>query len=431
MAEVGTSRQISHIPESGEEKVEVAALDPFASVPSGKHHMWWLLLLAIACIAGVMVSENFNSQVDSFFPESLPNPSTYNRKPSGYSGLMELTEKLGMKTSKWQLPYRYLKKKNASGTLILVAPQETPSSSEVNQIADWIKQGNNLIYLDYFSYRTGKAMTEKFDVEPFDSVPLTDKILPLDPKLAEAAFVKDLVVSGDVRLNGGVALVADSHGALLSEIKYGKGRILIGSVPTMASNRRLQERDQWGNFQFLANWLRANGGEVMFDEKSHGFSSQTNILVFMAKSPVGLLIFQLLVIALVALISLNQRFGAPIPVSTRRKISNLEFIDGLAATYRRARARDTVWGMIFHSFKAKLCKKLQVAPHEGYDKLAEEWALSTGQSKAECEAFLTRAQASLDHGKMSQDELVELVSTCDRLNSQSKTLATTGAVKGA
>lgn len=429
--EVGTSRQISHIPEPDSQKVDVAPIDPFASIPSAKHHLWWLVVLAIACLAGVMVSEKWNSQVDSFFPESLPNPSTYNRKPSGYSGLKELTKKLGISTSTWELPYRYLKKNNVSGTLVLVAPQETPSQSEVNQIADWVKSGNHLIYLDYFSYRTGKAMTDKFDIEPFDSVALTDKALPFDAKPPESAFVKELILSGDVRLNGGLPLVSDNHGAFLSEIKYGKGRVLVGSVPTLAANRRLQEQDQWGNFQFLANWLRANGGPVLFDEKSHGFSTQTNILVFMAKSPVGLLVFQLVLITIVALISLNQRFGAPIIVSSRRKISNLEFIDGLAMTYRRARARDTVWGMIFHSFKAKLCKKLQVAPHEGYDKLASEWALATGQNKSECEAFLMRAQAALERGKMSQEELVELVSTCDKLNSQSKSLATTGTVRGA
>lgn len=121
----------------------------------------------------------------------------------------------------------------------------------------------------------------------------------------------------------------------------------------------------------------------------------------------------------VALLSLNQRFGPVKRVSNPRRISNLEFIDGMAQTYRKAKASDTAWSILFVSFKTRLCKALGAAPETPTEDLANSWAEITGLSPKECTEFLNRAiKAESTH--ITNEELLELVASCDRLSDQSK-----------
>jgi hypothetical protein len=128
---------------------------------------------------------------------------------------------------------------------------------------------------------------------------------------------------------------------------------------------------------------------------------------------------------------LNQRFGPLVPVASPRKISNLEFINGLATSYQRARARDTAWAMIYQPFKARLCKLLGVAPHESPEKLAQAWAEASGKDRNKCEEFLRKAQAAMEKRHLEEKELSELVATCDELSAGARQLQSHGKILGA
>jgi hypothetical protein len=170
---------------------------------------------------------------------------------------------------------------------------------------------------------------------------------------------------------------------------------------------------------------------IYFDEKCHGFTSGANAFMFILHSPVGYVLLQLLIIVLVAFVSLNQRFGRAVPVSTARKISNLEFINGLANTYERAKARDAAWALIFTPFKAKLCKVLGVAPDEDMDNLAAAWAEAAGKPDRDYRLFLERAQLALRAGKIDENELVKLIGECDSLAAGQKELHSYSKALGA
>jgi hypothetical protein len=389
-----------------------------------QHHMWWLGALIAVSVFGVLVGTAFRDTLTTFIPETMPNLSTYNKKASGYSALFELAEKLKLDVHRWQAPYRMLAADKVTGTLVVLSPWDTPSPSEAEMLQRWVEDGNDLIFLDDFSLGSTRTMSKLAGISPRTTrVAKTFSAKP-EPTLHESAFVSQVKVLTDARVDGGNAVASDQEGAILTTARIGTGRCLFGTVPDMCSNENVADPEYKGNYQLMLNWLSSSKKPIYFDEKCHGYSSGNNVFFFILRSPVGFVLLQLIILLAVAFLSLNQRFGPPIVVSTARKISNLEFINGLATSYQRARARDTAWAMIYAPFKARLCKALGIAPHESAEVLAEAWAEESGQNGAECREFLVHAQKALDKGHIDDNELTKLVQACDRLGrDQKKALA--------
>lgn len=456
------------------------------------------LVKALVCMlvaAGVAssFSSNFEEELSRYVPETMTDTSSYNKKPSGYAGCFELSERLKNSTKRWQRPYRELKD---PGTLVVVSPSAFLQEFEIEQILKWVEKGNRLVYMDFFTFRiTGKSLLDRLKLKAIESTALTDSKIPTEPA-AICQYADHLNVSAETRLVAGdgsslsgdkakakdtdgktkdsqnseknatgdgsqdkdqaaakkdskkwssppeghgeydtsiygqskkkapqepsqQVLAADPNGALLVEVAYGKGRCLVATTPNLCCNRRIADPDSKGNFQLLANTLKDSPGTVFFDEKCHGYSSTPSIFAYLLRGPLGLVVAQILLLFAAAWISLNQRFGPVKRVSTPRRISNLEFIDGMAHTYRKARASDTAWSILFTSFRTRLCKALGATPETATEDLARSWADITGLNPKQCEDFLKRAtEAESKH--ISNEELLELVASCDRLSEHSK-----------
>lgn len=395
---------------------------------NGWHQIWWQLsIFVLVCTVAVYASISFDGEMSKYLPESNTFTSTFNSKPSGYSGLFQLLGKVGINCRHWQFPYRRLGE--VKGTLVLVGPNESLQDFEIDQLLSWVAQGNKLVYLDRFTYSVGRHILTKLGLDAHDSPSLSEQRLAVTGERSEFTYVPSLVVSGETRLDGGAPLLQDRSGILLTEVKHGEGQILMGAVPALGSNKHLGSPDHWPNFQFLANWLSTTDGDVFFDEICHGYSQATNVFVYLGRGPVGLIFLQVVVILLVALTSSAQRFGSTQAVISTRKISNMEFINGLANTFRRAKAADLVWDFISHAFRAKLCKALGVSSHEGADKLVAAWSQATGAKEADLESHLSSSTAALEKGNLTDEELVALVTACDKISEQSKELFATGRGK--
>lgn len=392
---------------------------------------WLVLVLLLICIPAVLVSRQFSTTFNQILPETLPFPSTYNDKASGYSALYELCSKAGVKASRWEAPYRQLLSNRTKGTLVIVLPWESLSRGDFEQILKWVKQGNDLIYFDYLTYRTGNELLAQLKMYSSPHKAVKDALYTASPSSPETANASTLRVTADVVISGGNGVVGPDQRSFLTWTKYGDGRVLIGAVPEFCANKYVADPNYKNNFQFMMNWLDAGAKPVWFDEKCHGYSSGSNVWFFVLRSPVGFVILQLLFVILVALISLNQRFGQPVLVSNQRKISNLEFIDGLASTYQRARAKDTAWAMIFHPLKARLCRMLGVAPDAPVEQLATAWSESSGKSENAIRGFLDRAEIALEERALSDRELSDLITTADKLTADSRELQIARKVMGA
>lgn len=390
-----------------------------------RHHIWWLALLPLLCLAAVVVKDSFQASLDVLVPEIVPSPSTHNKRASGYAGMYQLGEKLGIKVHRFEKPYHHLP--DMHGTLLIIGPWLPPSKAESKILLQWLDDGNNLVLLDDFATESSKTLLAGLGASFDQSRTREEETLAIAPNIPESAFVHEIKApcEGDLRSisNDEHSYVAkNSRGTALMQIKIGKGRCLIGTVPLMCSNQYLSDPAAKGNFQFLANWLASSPQPIYFDEKCHGFVSEDNALTYLLKNKVGFICMQLVLIVLVAILSLNQRFGQALPQKAGRKISNLEFIDGLAFALSRARARDAALFMLFQPFKARLCKTLGVAPHESASCLATAWAEAAGQPEADLRTFLEQAQAALDRRRLSDEELKLLVRKFDDLSAKSASL---------
>lgn len=383
-----------------------------------KRLIWQLPLLAVVLYFGSLVQTKLDERMDNVIPETVAFCSTKNKKPSGYSALYELFQKVKLEPKQWIEPYRELTQQR--GILLVVSPSYPLREFECDQILSWVAAGNQLVYLDYCMYGAGSRLLERLNLDARVAKAGSDVLTAALPAIPEMANVKRLALSSETRLKGGTVLVQDGQGALLVEAKYGKGRCLVGTLPSFCANRRISDTANWGNFQFMLNWVRSSDGSVLFDERVHGFTASQNVFVHLSRQPLGLMVAQLVLIFVIALASLNQRFGRLHVHHEKRKIASSEFIDGMARTYSKAHAYEAALHILYGSFRQRLCKALSLAPSENAELVAQTWAQSAPVKVDEARAFLREADNLAQQSKIKEEDLVKTMNECDRLYEQSK-----------
>jgi hypothetical protein len=250
-----------------------------------------------------------------------------------------------------------------------------------------------------------------------------------DHEAREFAHVKKFLLSAKTILRGGEAVVkvgsGDRQGALLTEVQVGAGRVLLGTMPALCSNSRLDDERTWDGFQFLLNWFDKSERFVLFDERCHGYSGSQNVFAYLLKSYCGPPFAQAAVILLLAIISAHQRFGEVVRVTHKRPISNLEFVEGLANTYRRSGAALLASTIIIGDFRNRVAKWANVSPHASDQELSD--ALTGGDQKAakiggRISDFFVSHNSLIAKRRMSEQELSVEVETLDRLAEESATI---------
>lgn len=403
--------------ESGSENIMSADLNS-TSGSKTTHRLWWQIgaLLLVSALA-VYTGKGFDDEWSKFAPEPRQMASTYNQNATGLKALYKLAELQGKPVSTWEQPYRQLK--DVRGMLVLIAPLESLQPFQAEQILSWVKNGNDLIYIDDLSFAMTDQFAKRLDVKIKSPKSQTEKatevaIMPTGG-FPELAHVKRLRLASSVRLNGGKPLAEDGAGALLTVVQHGKGRVLLGCCPTILANNTIAKSDFWGNFQLIANWFKTTGGTIYFDEYSHGHTGGTNVFVYLAHGPTGLVVAQLLAILVIGVISESQRFGIARSIEKRRSISNLEFINGLSNAYRRARANPAVMEILFNSFRNRLSRALAVSPHEPLDRLKEAWQQSKFQTSHNLDTLVTQYEEFMTRRSVSDAELKTMLETCDKI----------------
>ena len=224
--------------------------------------------------------------------------------------------------------------------LVIIAPMNHLKSSRQSKYFHGSKKETVSLYLDKFDYKMFRRLLDKLNVEVADGTELIDS--RIESRIASKKCcqnshdVNKLRLSSDNRIKGGEPLLADKSGTLMSELTVGKGKIYLGTIPNLCANRRLADKEYWSNFQLLVNIFRTSSGGVLFDEYCHGYTDAGNVFAFLAARTPGLVFKQMLCILLLLVWSHSKRFGRVKKAETPRKISNLEYINGLANTYRRA-----------------------------------------------------------------------------------------------
>jgi len=404
--------------------------------------------LLLVSFGAVVTGMTVDQQMDNFMPESHTLPSVFNHKPSGTSGVMEIATKAGINCKEWVLPYRQLPLIN--GALVIISPSESLADFESKQILNWVKRGNDLIYIDHFDYKFTRRLLKELEVDATEGTSLVDSKVALTGSKPEFSHVNALTITSDMRLTGAPPLISDTSGILFSSLKHGRGRIIIGTVPSLVSNRRLAVPQDWPNFQFFVNCLRTAHGDVWFDERCHGFSNNANVFVYLMRGATGAVVLQLLLALAIGVISSSQRFGRRELLQDKRKNSNLEFIYGLSNAYKRAKANGASLEIIGTAFRTKLCKALGISPYEPTEPVLEAWRssiLATDKLKEPVSQFLrdydlalgnTGAVTPSEPGQKapqpeqrrnpSDNETKALIVMCDKITEQLKRALTQSMV---
>ncbi len=416
-----------------------------------KGFLWQLTALLVVSIGLVYATVSTDKQLDKIMPEAQSWASSSNFKPSGMSAAFELFEKVfqGERlVKKWQLPYRKLGGQKPPykitddalsdfpqtdgqnhGVLFIVSPDQSLAQFEVDELLAWVEKGNYIVYLDNFMLRTSRRLIDKLgmdvrQLEPAAVNKKTDGQNVLKP-LPIYNHLRQLQLSADHSLKGGQALATVDGACLIAEKNYGKGKLLISSCPNLIVNRQISRTEYWPNFQFITNWLATTDGDIMFDERCHGLSQGVNVFYYFLHGPAGYVTAQILLLIAIAILSANQRFGALAFVNNRRTISNLEHINGLSNTYLRANARQAVIEIIWQNLRLKICKMVQISPHENNEKLIEELKAQGSPQALEMASIADRCEKAVANANLNDDQLRELVASCDKISQSTERRLTT------
>jgi hypothetical protein len=395
-------------------------VDLSAPTAAKSNRLWWQIgALVLVSTLAVFTGSAFDEEWKRVVPEGRQMASMHNKRATGLQGLSKLAESLGLPVAPWEQPYRQLKE---PGTLVLIAPTESLQPFQIEQILLWVNKGNDLIYIDDMTFELSNSVATKLGVTVKSAGRPGAKVEDVDvapnSNVPETAHVEKLRLASATRVAGGTAIAKDAQGAFLTVIKFGKGRVLFGTCPSILANKTIAKKEYWGNFQFISNWFKTTPGTIYFDEYAHGFSGGTNVFAYLAHGPVGAASAQIILILIIAVISESQRFGAARGIETRRQISNLEFINGLSHAYRRAKANTAVLDILFHAFKNKLSRALAVSPHEPVERLNEAWSQSKFQSSHDLGNLLKQYEEFMTRRDVSDSELKTMVETCDKISTE-------------
>ncbi len=434
-----------------------------------KGNVWGLkekfLLLLIVSVIAVIVGQSFEESVGRLMPEYGTFRSVLNKKQSGLSALLAITQQSGIPCQVWSLPYNRLPE--TKGLLYVVEPKLAWTEPEVKSILDWVKQGNQLVYLDAFCHyadvnegKTCRIMRVIEDnillrklgilVEVIDNIAPKDspdahvdyapakakekkelhkQIIVYDHQQPEMSHVQKLVIRPVSKLIGGKPIVGGTRGAYITEVNYGAGKILLGTVATLCVNSRLNRPSNYDNFQFMINCFRTAHGAILFDEHCHGLKGTGNVFVYLNNRVPGLVCAQILLILIMAVLGSMMPFGSLIAIQPIRKISDLAYVSGLSNVYKRAQANLAALEIIVSAWKTKLCRWLGVSPRASNDEimLRAKAVNDTVEQNAgapssawlgKLKDFLADYEQVLTASGMSKARLVYLVKQCDTLEQE-------------
>lgn len=403
-----------------EVKKESAAKTKAPNGGFNKRHLWWQIsaLLAISFFS-VYASGAFDDELAKLVPEKKVLVSTMNKRQSGLSGLLELTNKLGHAPKKWYFPYRQLQE--YKGSLIVIAPLSSLKEYEIKQILKWVRAGNDLLYIDSFRLANSRRLPKILKLKIKTAVKSLEKEeVNVNRSINWLKNVSTVRVTSSSRLVGGVDLAGDKSGSVLLMVQHGKGRVIVGTSPRMFSNDLISDKKNWNNFQLAENIFDSAKKPVYFDERVHGVTGGKNVFLYLSRGPFGLVSLQLILITLLAFLSSAQRFGRAVKMSDARRISNLEFIEGLTNTYRRAKANASVLEILFHSFRVDVSKMLGISSHDKDEVLISAWANSPLVEDIDLRNIIEEYNQVQNEKSISDADLQNMIVTCDKITDSQK-----------
>ena len=339
-----------------------------------------LIILVVATALSVKFSE------DKGEIEYRLNRSIFNKRPSGYAAWHKTITEAEVNIKVWQNNYASLLiKDQKDATMILVSPEFIAggravfTSNDIDKLLNWVRVGNTLIFVDDFRKASSRNFLEKLNLETTQTTKTTDKHDLLDREstvygekkynfnlnyfnITDTLKFKSKTISTSckTRLKEKflTALIEDDLGIALAKRNYGDGTIYISTMPDLAANDMLFEKED--NYQFFTNLALIEGNEVYINEYVHGMIKTDRVIDYYKDTLMSPLSKQIMILLLLLLWSASRRFGRVRPYHDPDRKSSLEYVEAMSNLYKQAGLTGTALIPVYNQFKLALCRELRI-----------------------------------------------------------------------
>ncbi|HEY7685318.1 MAG TPA: DUF4350 domain-containing protein [Gemmatimonadales bacterium] len=351
------------------------------------------LLLAVALTVALLAGRRHPRATEPYEPVS-----TYFSGPTGGRGPYDVLARLGVPVERRRTTLFDLARqaRRRPAVLMVVAPSRWLASAELEAVAHYIAAGGALVAVGDAGGLTqclgwDTATPDSAGIAGRDSaavaVPAGLARLPgvrwvmqsvaqdtLEGDTKRAAELRKLGRPGGLIREEGECdsttlvatdtLLATVQGdPVVIRLHYrGGGRALLVSEDDYFRNRAWRDTDVPGLLVPLI--VPETRGRVSWDEYHHGHGAEGSLtraaLAWMARSPIGWVLWQLVAVALVWLVVTAVRFGPPRSVIDRRRRSPLEHLEALAAGLEGAAGVETAVALTVSGLRRRLSRTGQL-----------------------------------------------------------------------
>ncbi len=352
-----------------------------------------VLLLAVALTVALLAGRRHPRATEAYEPVS-----TYYSGPTGGRGPYDVLARLGVPVERRRTTLFDLVRqaRRRPAVLMVVAPSRWLAPAEREAVAQYLATGGALVAVGDAGGLTqclawDTATPDSAEIAERDNVavavPAGLARLPgvswvlqsveqdtLEGDTKRAAALRKLgrpggLIREDSECDSAVRVATDTLLATVQgepvviRLHYrGGGRALLISEDDYFRNRAWRDTDVPGLLVPLI--VPEKRGRVSWDEYHHGHGAEGSLtrsaLAWMARSPIGWVLWQLVAVALVWLVVTAVRFGPPRSVIDRRRRSPLEHLEALAAGLEGAAGVETAVALTVSGLRRRLSRTGQL-----------------------------------------------------------------------
>ncbi len=292
---------------------------------------WQVILLAVAAIVLLTI-------ISAAGGDPRQVGSSYSIAANGYSSWYQMTIDRGVKIQRWQKSFPELAKSPTyeTGTTLLQVNPELEQSQLTNAQQEWVKKGNTIVILGVMAPAWDTAFENDIESDRGKIRIETTRRFGSDIRGALGLPSK---------MSRQTIILSDRSGIVIDRYTLDRGAVIVATTPHLAANAY---QDFKPNYELLAELVTEDRQQILVDEFIHGYIDRESnsklekidAIAYFAKTPLIVVLVNLILGTIVAIWQQNRRFGKVfIPKSP--EIDNSEaYIQALSGVLRQANSSE-------------------------------------------------------------------------------------------
>lgn len=273
----------------------------------------------------------------------LTQGSSHSRNPDGYGAWYQYASKQGLVVKRWQKNFEKLAKSYPKGTTLIRVYPSLISNNIYSPEKTWIEKGNTLIIL---------GVTQPVTPAPFTTQQSSDVgIVKIETTRRYEYYTRN-------------KLLEDKYGQIVWSENMPAGKVIYSTTPYLAANAY---QNSIGNLAFLTSLIKPEETPNIFiDEYIHGYKDRDviaeelgeDVINYILQTPLSIIFLQAIILLVILLWAYNQRFGAPLSLTTPTRDNILIYIEALSKVLYKAESHQFVGETLGKENKKRLQQSL-------------------------------------------------------------------------